>query len=319
MLGSTSSFLYIVGSLCIAKFLFTLVAELYRALLSPGPALKKYGEWAVVTGATDGIGKAIAFELVRKGMHVLLISRSAAKLQAVKSELVSEHKEAMVETLEVDFSALSADRRVAVEKAVGGKDVGVLVNNVGISYAFAQWFDELTDAEVQSLISLNVESTTWMTRAVLPGMLQRQRGVVVNMSSAAARSPLPLLAQYSAAKGYIENLTRSLAAEYATKGVAFQCQSPLWVATAMTFPGSKVPIDERATLLTPSATTFARASVARIGNGVMVSPYWAHGVYCWAVQHLLPDWLMIRLALKLHKQVRFHPKNKQKMEEKKTK
>ena len=51
----------------------------------------------------------------------------------------------------------------------------------------------------------------------------------------------------------------------------------------------------------------------------MVSPYWAHGVYCWAVQHLLPDWLMIRLALKLHKQVRFHPKNKQKMEEKKTK
>ena len=205
---------------------------------------------------------------------MLLISRSAAKLQAVKSELVSEHKEAMVETLEVDFSALSADRRAAVEKAVGGKDVGVLVNNVGISYAFAQWFDELTDAEVQSLISLNVESTTWMTRAVLPGMLQRQRGVVVNMSSAAARSPLPLLAQYSAAKGYIENLTRSLAAEYATKGVAFQCQSPLWVATAMTFPGSKVPIDERATLLTPTATTFARASVARIGNGVMVSPYW---------------------------------------------
>ena len=53
---------------------------------------------------------------------------------------------------------------MAVEKAVGGKDVGVLVNNVGISYAFAQWFDELTDAEVQSLISLNVESTTWMTR-----------------------------------------------------------------------------------------------------------------------------------------------------------
>ena len=81
------SFLYIVGSLCIAKFLFTLVAELYRALLSPGPALKKYGEWAVVTGATDGIGKAIAFELVRKGMHVLLISRSAAKLQQQRAPL----------------------------------------------------------------------------------------------------------------------------------------------------------------------------------------------------------------------------------------
>ena len=67
------------------------------------------GKNIAITGAGSGIGKAIAFELVRKGMHVLLISRSAAKLQAVKSELVSEHKEAMVETLEVDFSALSAD------------------------------------------------------------------------------------------------------------------------------------------------------------------------------------------------------------------
>ena len=202
------SFLYIVGSLCIAKFLFTLVAELYRALLSPGPALKKYGEWAVVTGATDGIGKAIAFELVRKGMHVLLISRSAAKLQAVKSELVSEHKEAMVETLEVDFSALSADRRVAVGGRPGG-DVGVLGNNVGISYAFAQWFDELTDAEVKSHFAQRGVDDVDDAR-VLPACCS------ASVASSTCRLPRHALRCCPRAvlgsEGHIENLTRSLAA-----------------------------------------------------------------------------------------------------------
>ena len=89
------------------------------------------------------------------------------------------------------------------------------------------------------MISINVESVTCMTRLVLPAMLAKKKGAVVNMSSASARAPLPLLAQYSASKGYVENFTRSLAVEYAGKGVHFQCQSPYFVATAMTFPNSK--------------------------------------------------------------------------------
>ena len=67
---------------------------------------------------------------------------------------------------------------------------------------------------MEGLLKLNVESTTWMTRLVLPGMVQRKSGAIVNQSSAAARFPLPLLAGYSAAKGYIENLTRSCAYIY---------------------------------------------------------------------------------------------------------
>ena len=61
------------------------------------------------------------------------------------------------------------------------------------------------------MLAINVESVTWMTRLVLPSMLAKKRGAVVNMSSASARAPLPLLAQYSATKGYVENFTRSLA------------------------------------------------------------------------------------------------------------
>ena len=69
------------------------------------------------------------------------------------------------------------------------------------------------------MLAINIESVTWMTRLVLPLMLAKKQGAVVNMSSASARMPLPLLAQYSATKGYVENFTRSLAVEYAGKGV----------------------------------------------------------------------------------------------------
>ena len=171
-----------------------------------------------------------------------------------------------------DFGSfgLAASKRVAAE--LDALEVGVLVNNVGISYAFPQWFHELTDDEVQSMMTINLESVVWMTRAVLPGMLQRKRGAVVNMSSASARPPLPLLAVYASTKGFVENLTKAMAHEYAHTGVSFQCQSPLYVATSIVFPNSKVAVEKRATLSTPTAATYARCAVARIGYDVMTSP-----------------------------------------------
>ena len=209
----TDALMYLGGLFLLSQAL-SLLSVLYKTLLRPGKNLKKYGEWAVVTGATDGIGKEMAFELARKGQSVFLMSRSEDKLTAVKDELAAKYPKVGVKTLAVDFSKFTAAQAAMVKKQLAGLEVGVLINNVGISYEFAQWFHELTDAEVQGLVSLNVESTTWMTRAVLPGMLARKSGAVVNMSSAAARAPLPLLAQYSASKGYIENFTRSLDAEY---------------------------------------------------------------------------------------------------------
>ena len=168
---------------------------------------------------------------------------------------------------------------------------------------------------MSDLISINVEAVTWMTRLVLPAMLAKKKGAVINMSSASARAPLPLLAQYSATKGYLENFTRSLAAEYAGKGVHFQCQSPYFVATAMTFPNSKVPPEKRATLLTPTPQKYARAAVARLGLDTMTSPYWAHELLLW-VQARIPDAVTGPALLHSHKGIRFHKKNVAKMEEK---
>ena len=286
---------------------------LYKTLLRGGKNLKKsYGEWAVVTGATDGIGKAIAFELARKGMSVLLIGRSADKLEACKAELSAKYPHVQCKVAVVDFGNFGQKDTARMTELLSGLEVGVLINNVGISYPFPQWFNELTEAEVQSIMTINVESVVWMTRAVLPQMLQRKRGAIVNMSSASARPPNPLLAVYSSTKGFVENFTKSLAFEYAKSGVSFQCQSPLWVATSIVFPNSKVAVEKRPTIGTPTAKTYAKYAVARIGYDTMTSPYWVHELFMW-VSSLLSDSLQGTVILKMHKGIRYHKKNVEKM------
>lgn len=101
-----------------------------------------------------------------------------------------------------------------------------MVNNVGISYPFPKYFHELTDEMVFNLMEMNIASTTWMTRMVINGMVKRKRGAIINISSAAGMITSPLLAQYSAAKAYIEKFSRGLNVEYANKNVAVQCQTP---------------------------------------------------------------------------------------------
>ena len=113
----------------------------------------------------------------------------------------------------------------------------------------------------------------------------------------------------------MENFTRGLAIEYSGKGVHFQCQSPLFVATSITFPNSKVPVEKRATLSTPTAATYAKYAVARIGYDTMVSPYWVHELFMWC-QARLPDGLVGGAIHSMHKGMRFHKKNVARMEEK---
>ena len=263
-----------------------------------------------MTGSTDGIGKAMALEFARKGRKVLLISRTekpkkpeADGRSLVETKAYIEEKtkgKAVVDYLAVDFGSFDKAAQDKVAKKIASLDVAVLVNNVGASYSFARYFHELSMDEVDWMTKLNVDSTGRMTYLVLQGMLAKKKrgnkGCIVNMSSSAARSPNPLLAQYSGTKGYIELLTRSLASEYKSKGVHFQCQSPISVTTKL----SKI---RSASISTPTPATYAKSAVAHIGYETSVSPYWRHALML-AIGRSLPAPVLDFRRMQMHLPIR---------------
>ncbi|KAG5176198.1 putative 3-ketoacyl-CoA reductase [Tribonema minus] len=281
-----------VGGLVVLRAFLCFLGALYSTFLRPAKNLKKYGEWAVVTGATDGIGKAMSFELAKKGLNVLLISRTESKLVDVEKELAAKCPKVKVANLAIDYSNFDKAAQEAVSKALSDKQIGILVNNVGISYPHPKFFNELTDAEMEGLVTLNVTSTVAMTRLALPAMLERRRGAIVNMASAAAVAPTALLSGYSGAKGFVLKLSESLNVELAPKGVHVQCQVPLLVATKL----SKV---RRASWDKPSPASYARAAVACIGYERTCSPYWSHALQLW-VMDTLPFFLVNEVTYGMH-------------------
>lgn len=282
--------------LVVVRCLVTTLQSIYAFTLRPGKNLRKFGEWAIVTGATDGIGEAMALEMASKGMNILLISRTEAKLQKTESDIMSKFPKIQVKHLAVDFSHFGSTEQSLVRDTIKGMDVGVLVNNVGVSYSFCRYFHELTLDEVDNMVEMNVNSTGRMTYLVLEGMLERKRGAIVNMSSSAARGPTPLLAQYSGTKGYIEHFTESLHAELKGKGIHVQVQSPLFVATKL----AKI---RRSSLTVPTPKRFARSAVAHIGYETRVSPFWSHALQL-TVMRNAPSWILEQVVMSMHQGIR---------------
>ncbi|XP_041013935.1 very-long-chain 3-oxoacyl-CoA reductase-like protein At1g24470 [Juglans microcarpa x Juglans regia] len=281
-------FLSFTGFLTLLKPSISLLKWVFITFLRPPRNLKKsYGSWAVITGATDGIGKAFAYQLAGKGLNLILVSRDPNKLKTVWKEIQADFPNTQVKIVGFDFSGdILAGVRL-LEEAIKGVDVGILINNVGITYPKAMYFHEVDEKVWMNVVKVNLEGTTRVTKAVLPGMMQRKRGTIVNIGSGAAIvvPSHPLYTIYAATKAYIDQFSRSLHVEYMQYGIHVQCQVPLYVATKMV---SKVAAIERASMFTPSAEDYARAAVRRIGYEVRCTPYWAHSLQ-WCFARFLPD------------------------------
>lgn len=136
-----------------------------------------------------------------------------------------------------------------------------------------------------------------MTHMILPGMMERKRGAVVNIASAAGCHTMPLLAQYSAAKGYIAMFSRGLASECAKSNVTVSCQVPFYVATKL----AKM----RAAFTVPTPNQFADMALKWVGHGgdVVVHPFWLHAIMGWFIESI-PSSLADGQMLSMHASIR---------------
>lgn len=305
------AFLVMIGLFVFVTNGLSVLMTFYKFFLRPGKNLKKLGEWAIVTGATDGIGKAYAFELARKGLNIVLISRTEQKLKMVQEEIMAKYPKIEVSYKVVDYSKFDKKAQDEVASFVKDLKIAILINNVGVGYRFPLYLSELSDDEVQNLISMNIDSTVWMTRIVLPLMEKNKKGAIVNISSAAARNPSPLLAVYSGAKSFIELFSASLDVEYRPKGITIQSQTPLFVVSNL----SKI---RTASLTTPKPNVYVKSAVAWIGYDSNISPYWPHSAQLWLMSKL-PSSILNNIVLSMHANLRKKGYRKEAREQEKNK
>ncbi|XP_010320962.2 very-long-chain 3-oxoacyl-CoA reductase 1 isoform X2 [Solanum lycopersicum] len=171
-------------------------------LRTPKNLVQSYGSWALITGSTDGIGKAFAFQLAQKGLNLILVARNLNKLQQVSSEIKTQNPNIKVKIIVVDFSFDVTKGIQEMKKGIEGLDIGVLINNVGVTYPRAMFFHEVDENIWKNIVKVNLEGTTLVTTAVLPSMIGRKKGAIVNIGSGASIvvPSHPLFSIYAATK-----------------------------------------------------------------------------------------------------------------------
>jgi len=189
------------------------------------------GRVALVTGASRGIGKAIALALAEAGAHVAVNFHSAAPAADAVAAAVRAHGGKATAIGADVFQADAVARLVGTAQAELGP-IDVLVNNAGIG--LRRGLDDLTEADFDRTIAVNLKSVFLCTQAVLPGMRARQWGRIVNVSSGAARGAGGIGAHYNASKAGMEGLTRGYAARLAREGVTVNAVAPSLIETDMT-------------------------------------------------------------------------------------
>ncbi|GJM99972.1 hypothetical protein PR202_ga17119 [Eleusine coracana subsp. coracana] len=268
-----------LGALYLAAAAFRLLAHLAVCLRRPTELRRRYGAWAVVTGPTSGIGRSMALELARRGLNLVLVGRDPAKLRDISERLVSAHG-VKTKTVVFDFALTStpqgdeAARRL--RDAVDGLDVGVLVNNAGVAKPCAVYLHEFDVEAWVRMVRVNLWALTEVTAAVLPGMVARGRGAVVNIGSGSTEA-IPSFPLYSIYR-------------YQT--------APLFVDTKM---ASSVTKSKRSSPFVPSSDAYARAAVRWIGRGPLCVPNAGHRLQaclCVTVPDRVHDWLRLREHLR---------------------
>ncbi|XP_031161817.1 testosterone 17-beta-dehydrogenase 3 isoform X2 [Sander lucioperca] len=245
-------FLIALGTAVIVCYVLKLL--LFSRMLFPKmwfPLSKSFftsmGEWAVVTGASEGIGRAYAFALAKQGMNVVIMSRTKVTLDQVAKKIVN--------------------------------NVGTLPSFIPCKFLESAELDQA----ITNVINCNVKTMAKMCKIILPGMENREKGVIVNISSGVASIPFPLYTLYAASKVFVERFSQGLQAEYKDKGIIIQTVAPFGVSTRLAGYQST-------NIVTLSPEDFVKSSLQYLRAGDKT-----HGSVC----HIVLGWLLQSIPLKV--------------------
>ncbi len=178
---------------------------------------------ALVTGASSGIGKALARELAGQGANLILVSRSAQRLEQEAGDLKIRFG-VRTFVFPADLNHPENCQRLLEFTEKNRLNVDVLINNAGLAHYGP--FDEASFEDTNAMLDLNVRALAHLTRLFLPGMLERKSGGILNVASTAGFQPIPCLSVYAATKAFVLNFSVALWAECKGRGVRVFCLCP---------------------------------------------------------------------------------------------
>lgn len=213
--------------------------------------------YALITGASGGIGLAMAQELAARKHSLLLVARSGEKLESICRELkvrfdVSAHY------LACDLSQPNAYRLILEWVAQNSFSVNILINNAG--YGIWKKVEDSSIEEIQNMLNLNIVTLVSLCRALVPELKRHSQSYIMNVASTAAYQAVPTLAAYSGSKAFVILFTRSLRIELKNSPISVSCLSPGATSTGFVDRAGMEAIKDRAEKVSMSAE-----SVARIG------------------------------------------------------
>ncbi|KAI4128730.1 MAG: hypothetical protein LQ338_002573 [Usnochroma carphineum] len=300
------NFSYYIGLITLLYFSIQFLQFVYLHVRPTSIRIYHYGPapWALITGASDGIGLALARQLASHDFNIVLHGRNPSKLERVRSGLIEHFPNIAVRIAVAD--AASPDWSSAVNnvlKAVQDLHLTVLINNVGGTGALLKppikTFEDTTNDEIENLINLNLRFPTQLTRCLLP-VISKVRGpkLIMNIGSLAA-SGAPLASVYGGCKAFNHAWSKGWQAELQST------RQKVEVLTMIVGGVTETAHRKTAsTIFTPDAGTMARAAVQKVGCGrAEVVGYWSHGVQS-CLLRLVPDAVLGRLKVEIMKRVR---------------
>lgn len=240
----------------------------------------QYGPWAIVTGASDGIGRAFAQSLAREGFKLVVVARRRAALEALAKEL------SPAEILVIDADLSTPEGVAKVERETASIDVGLLVASAGFGTSGA--FLQSDVREELSMLAVNCGAVVALTHAIGRKLVARGRGAIVLLSSLVAFQGVENAANYAATKAWVQTFAEGLARELEPRGVRVLSVAPGPVASGF---GARADMRMARTV---TADTVARESLAALARGGTVRPGWLSKLLEWSLA-TLPRWGRVRV------------------------